>query len=246
MANQEHVDLLRRGAAEWNQWRNEHPKVHTDLTGAELTGTELTGAELTEANLSRAKLSGANLIRSNLFGAKLRGANLTETNLGGATLRGATLTKAELTEADLRQADLSEADLSWAHLIWANLSGANLSRVNLSGAVFFSTTLAESDLRSVKGLVEIRHEGPSIIQLHSIQLPQDGSTLHFLRNVGIPDEWIDFYRASMMHPIQYHSCFISYASDNEGIAKRLHADLQASGVRCWFAPHDLKPGDGFA
>jgi len=24
--------------------------------------------------------------------------------------------------------------------------------------------------------------------------------------------------------------------------KRLHADLQANRVRCWFAPHDLRPG----
>jgi TIR domain len=69
--------------------------------------------------------------------------------------------------------------------------------------------------------------------------------LHFLHGVGIPDEWIDFYRATMMHPIQYQSVFISYSSDDESLSKRLHADLQANGVRCWFAPHDLKPGDYF-
>jgi hypothetical protein len=28
-------------------------------------------------------------------------------------------------------------------------------------------------------------------------------------------------------------------------ARRLHADLQARGVRCWFAPEDLKIGDRF-
>jgi len=46
----------------------------------------------------------------------------------------------------------------------------------------------------------------------------------------------------MMNPIQYHSCFISYSSSDEVLARRLHADLQDKGVRCWFAPHDLKPG----
>jgi TIR domain len=35
------------------------------------------------------------------------------------------------------------------------------------------------------------------------------------------------------------------AFDDESISKRLHADLQANGVRCWFAPHNLKPGDFF-
>jgi predicted adenine nucleotide alpha hydrolase (AANH) superfamily ATPase len=49
----------------------------------------------------------------------------------------------------------------------------------------------------------------------------------------------------MMHPIQYHSLFISYSSQDETLARRLHADLQANGVRCWFAPEDLKIGNKF-
>ncbi|HZP00539.1 MAG TPA: toll/interleukin-1 receptor domain-containing protein [Terriglobia bacterium] len=32
---------------------------------------------------------------------------------------------------------------------------------------------------------------------------------------------------------------------DEDFAKRLHADLQQSNVRCWFAPEDLKIGDKF-
>lgn len=39
-----------------------------------------------------------------------------------------------------------------------------------------------------------------------------------------------------------HSCFISYSTKDQKFAERLHADLQAEGVRCWFAPHDI--GDG--
>ena len=33
------------------------------------------------------------------------------------------------------------------------------------------------------------------------------------------------------------------SSKDEALAQRLHADLQAKGVRCWFAPEDLKIGD---
>jgi hypothetical protein len=40
--------------------------------------------------------------------------------------------------------------------------------------------------------------------------------------------------------IQYYSCFISYSDD--AFAKRPHTDLQNTGVRCWFAPHDLAIG----
>lgn len=47
----------------------------------------------------------------------------------------------------------------------------------------------------------------------------------------------------MLHPIQYYSLFISYSSKDDTLARRLHADLQAQGVRCWFAPEDMKIGD---
>lgn len=46
-----------------------------------------------------------------------------------------------------------------------------------------------------------------------------------------------------MEQIQFYSCFISYSSADTPLAKRLHADLQSAGVRCWFAPEDLKIGE---
>ena len=49
----------------------------------------------------------------------------------------------------------------------------------------------------------------------------------------------------MGRAIEFYSCFISYSSKDQEFAERLHADLQAKGVRCWFAPHDLKIGDRF-
>ena len=45
-----------------------------------------------------------------------------------------------------------------------------------------------------------------------------------------------------IQPIQFYSCFISYSSRDQEFAERLHADLQAKGVRIWFAPHDLPIG----
>jgi len=44
-------------------------------------------------------------------------------------------------------------------------------------------------------------------------------------------------------PIEFNSCFISYSTHDQEFAERLHADLQAKGVRCWFAPHDMKSGE---
>ena len=45
--------------------------------------------------------------------------------------------------------------------------------------------------------------------------------------------------------MDFCSCFISYSSKDDEFAQRLHADLQAKGVRCWFALEDLKIGDKF-
>ena len=44
-------------------------------------------------------------------------------------------------------------------------------------------------------------------------------------------------------PIDFYTCFISYSSRDQQFVERLHADLQANGIRCWFAPRDLKIGD---
>jgi len=56
---------------------------------------------------------------------------------------------------------------------------------------------------------------------------------------------IDYARSLVAaeRPIDYYSVFISYSSKDEALAKRLHADLQAAGGRCWFAPHNLEIGE---
>lgn len=41
----------------------------------------------------------------------------------------------------------------------------------------------------------------------------------------------------------YHSCVLSYATENEDFAQKLYTDLQQQGAPCWFAPQDLKAGD---
>jgi len=48
--------------------------------------------------------------------------------------------------------------------------------------------------------------------------------------------------ALFTQPIQFYSCFISYATKDEDFVRRLHADLHDKGVRCWFAPEDMKIG----
>jgi TIR domain/Pentapeptide repeats (8 copies) len=213
MANQEHLNLLKQGVAKWNEWCQQNQTIQPDLSETDLHDTDLR-----EYNLS--------------------GANLVGTNLNWANLR-----HADLKHADLNFARLNHADLNFARLSYARLSHADLSYADLSHARTLETVFANLDLQHTKGLLDLVHNGPSLISLHTVQLPQDGSALHFLRGAGVPDEWIDDYRTRMMHPIQYHSLFISYSSKDDTLARRLHADLQDQGVRCWFASEDMKIGD---
>jgi hypothetical protein len=263
MADQEQLKILRKGIEAWNSWCGQNQEIQADLSDANLANADLSHAHLFRADLSSADLSGADLAHATLMFANLSGANLYTATLSGANLRCAKLTDANLWAADLNVTDLSGAHLNHADLTFANLNhadlsdadlgNANLANVRLSNAYLNNTDLRKTkvqdtifdmvDLHTVKGLAEIVHIGPSPVTLYTVQLPQDGSALLFLRGAGVPNEWIDSYLTHVMHPIQYHSVFISYSSHNEILAKRLHADLQDQGVRCWFAPEDMKIGD---
>jgi uncharacterized protein YjbI with pentapeptide repeats len=275
MASQEHVDLLKQGVEPWNEWREQNQEIRPDLSRAILRNVDLSGTNLSGANLISADLGGANLSDANLsdacliytilyrfslhdedlsdyslIGVSLRNANLHNADLSGVDLLCADLSGADLRDANLRDANLSNTKLNGtklhnAYLRNANLRGASLSDADLQGAIVGNTLFAQIDLREVKGLTGLHHQGPSSVELRTVRLPSDGSAIHFLRGTGVPEEWIDFWRTTMMQPIQYHSLFISYSSKDETQARCLYADLQASGVRCWFAPEDLKIGDRF-
>jgi len=93
------------------------------------------------------------------------------------------------------------------------------------------------------GLSSCRHHFASIIDYQTLtksgRLP-----LSFLQGCGLPDLFIDHIPALFLdNPIEFYSCFISYASTDHDFAERLYADLQNKGVRCWFAPEDMKIGD---
>ena len=90
MPNDEHVAVLRRGAAAWNTWRATHDEV-PDLSRATLRGLDLTGFDLSRADLRGADLRGTNCSGANLAGAHLEEANLFKAVLDGADLAGASL-----------------------------------------------------------------------------------------------------------------------------------------------------------
>lgn len=219
MANPEHLEILRHGVKEWNEWREKHPEIQPELSGADL---------------SEINLRGANLHRTDFRG----GTDLRRSDLCGADLSGADLRGVDLSEADLRGADLRETELSGAVFSEANLSDTNLGRAILGWATF-----GDNDLSSVEGLDTVKHLGPSTIGINTLQ--RSGAKIPdiFLRGCGVPENFITFQKSLIHSPIDFYSCFISYSHEDRSFARRLHNDLQASGIRCWLDEHQMLPGD---
>jgi len=249
MANPEHLKILREGVSVWNQWT-----AYSDIS------YDLSGADLRKANLSGAILKGVNL-----RGAFLTEANLQKADLGDAILTEASLAQATLSEAELYRTDLSRSDLYMANLTYARLARANLDearvvdadfslavlreislvRTDFAGAEFCYTVLMDTDLSKAKGLDSVNHMGPTTIGLDTFFRSGGKIPEVFLRGAGVPDIFIQYAASLAGKPIEFYSAFISYSSKDDDFAKRLHADLQAKGVRCWFDREDLKIGEKF-
>ena len=94
MPNDEHVAMLGRGAAVWNDWRAKHDEP-PDLSRAGLRGLDLSGFDLSRADLRGADLRGTKFCDADLSGAHLEGANFFKAVLDAADLAGAFLTEAQ-------------------------------------------------------------------------------------------------------------------------------------------------------
>lgn len=225
-----------------------------DLRGADLRRADLRCADLYLVNLRGTDLRGADLrdtafFDADLRGADLRGTDLRSTALNRANLSGANLSGADLSGVTLSGIDLSGADLSGADLREATLYSVNLRSADLSGARILKTSFDDLDLRTVKGLETIKHEGPSIIAISTLSRSESNIPEVFLRRAGLSETLITRFCSPTQHPIQrpiqYYTCFISYSGKDRSFAERLTADLRRKGVQCWYAPEDLKIGDHY-
>ena len=237
MANPEHVKIVRGGADAIREWRERNPVERFDLVGADLDHANLARVDLHDANLSGADLRGANLQNANLVYARLPSSILL-----GANLRRADLRKADLLSADLRSAILESADLRGAVLTYAVLIGTKVSGANFEATIFLETILGDVDFSRAIGLEDVEHGQPSVIDERTLRVSWPLPEV-FLRGIGLSDQYIEYLPSLMGQAIEFYSCFISYSSKDQEFAERLHADLQQKGVRCWFAPEDLKIGD---
>lgn len=257
LANAEHLSQLMLGVEQWNEWvrlQRVQQQASNHYTGTRHEGTrvgvssfwaDLSEADLSEWNLYQGK-RGAGFTGIDLIGADLRGANLNRVNLAWANLTGATLSGADLRDAGLANASIHGANLSGADLRGANIAGtiflaANLREAELAKANLYETVFSDTDLTDAVGLDACRFAGPCVVD-HRTLLAYAALPETFLRGCGLPDMLIADALAVSQEPIQFYSCFISHSSQDQEFVERLYANLQAEGIRCWYAPQDLGIG----
>ena len=140
----------------------------------------------------------------------------------------------------------AEMKTALSHTIFAlaDFTDAKLDGAEFSEAALYEAVFGANDLREAKGLENVKHLAPSTIGIDTIYKSQGKIPELFLRGCGVPESLIVQIPVliSALEPIQFYSCFISYSSKDQDFADRLHSDLQAGGVRCWFAPHDMPIG----
>ena len=250
MADEEHLKIIKQGSSAWNAWRIANPNVNPDLTGASLSGRQLGNLRLAHADLSLSTLKKTNL----------RGSDFWRTDLNLADLSGASLSRSYFGHAHLHTANLSGTDLSAARFVGSDLSNANLSHAKIFQTHFIDTdfngtdftcawiketAFANVDLSRAKGLESVKFIGPSSLGIDSIyrsyrsrgQIPTA-----FLRGCGVPEEFIHAIPSlAFGSPLEF-SCFISYSAMDRVFSEKIHGDLQANGVRCWYFPDDSSTG----
>ncbi len=190
----------------------------------------------------RADLSDTNLSNANLRGANLSHADLRNVYLGSTWISHVNLSMADLSFANFILVDLRHANLENASLLFTRFSDTNLENSIFSGAKCFRTVFADIDLSNVFGLEYIKHGNTSVISIDTLTKSKGKIPEKFLRGCGVPNEWIDYIPALTTTSIQHYSCFISYSHKDEEFAQKLYDDLQNAGIRCWFAPEEMKGG----
>ncbi len=235
MANPEHLAILKQGVEAWNRWREENPYTLPNLFSAYMRERDLQGIHLQHVDLRRADFTGTNLTGADLTEANLRGTVFSKANLAEANLLGANMVGTRLDDAKLSRTNLGRAKLDVAHL----------EKAEFAHSYWGHTIVSDCDLSTALGLDNVYHLAPSTIGIDTILRSGGRIPETFLRGAGMPENLITYLPSLIGKAFDYYTAFLSYSDKDKDFTERLHNDLQAKGVRVWYAPEDLKIGDKF-
>ncbi|MEA2328695.1 MAG: hypothetical protein QOE68_3654 [Thermoanaerobaculia bacterium] len=223
MANPVHVAKLKEGAKAWNAWRE------TTEEKPDLSEVELNGITLNDYNLSSADFSGADLMD----------VTFRRTICDGCSFEKTFLVRAIFYLAKLNTSSFKDSLISFTVFHWCDLDESDFT-----AATLIRSTFAGVSLQNVRGIDAMDESHDNSIGIDTF-FKSGGLPKYFLRDSGVPEEFIQYAASLVGKAIEYYSCFLSYSSKDDELARRLYNDLQGKNVRTWFAPEDLKIGDRF-
>ena len=266
------LGLLALGVQEWNRRREGReldcrphfyslPQLWMNLNLADLRGLNLNGIDFTRMNLASTDLRGSSLIYARLTDTHIEFCDFTNAVLAGADLSITYCEETKFVNADLRRAILnaSRVDLRGADLRSARIE---ISEAQISNAIMGYTILEDVDLKSLDGLEQVVHSGPSVLGTNTLRRAEGCAPESFLRGCGLSDWEIlgaklydpnlsaaqiadiqaDIFRARADSPIQISPIFISYSKADDQFVDRLEREFNVHGIRFWRDKHDLVAG----
>jgi hypothetical protein len=150
-----------------------------------------------------------------------------------AVITEATFHFTDLTSANFREASIALTVFHWSSLNDTDFTNSSLTAntfgdISLNGAVGFASTTSSNNAIAIGTFFKAGGLPPS-----------------FMRNSGVPEEFIQYASSLVGKAIEYYSCFLSHSSKDDEFTRRLYNDLQGKNIRTWFAAEDLKIGDRF-
>jgi uncharacterized protein YjbI with pentapeptide repeats len=218
---------------------------HAKLNGAKLDGGVFNWTILSESDLSDVSLAGASINWAHLEKVILRDASIGHANFYNVNLDGADLSGASLVNTAFRECSLRGTCFKGSYIQEVHFRETDLDEVDFGESEMLLCSFSDVDLRNAKGLGKVNHIGPSTIGVDTLTRCGGKIPKAFLRGCGLSENFITHIGTLATWKDEYSSCFISYSSKDQAFAKRLYADLQNKGVRCWFASEDMKIGDRF-
>lgn len=183
MANQKHIEWLKKGVESWNRRRQNEP-ISPELSRVDVY--KIFNKERTFEPEDALPLGGIDLSR-----ADLKGANLSGVNLHGANLSYSKLEDADLSYTSLENANLDSVSLNnGTKLYRSNLAGADLTGVELLSACLFPPPCKDSTqyeppsdkyqkslgiIDGVNGLVSVYNK----IREHYRKFPHEQTVFYF-------------------------------------------------------------------